>query len=166
MTGIKENFKEGVDNNQIVKITKDKIKQFNKLNNSQVIEYMTEHFPGFNEEEFEQELMYIFEESYNAYLRHDLETVEKHCNLEGLAFYKSKMFVEEEKGGVQKYQNIFGINTPVLVSQMMVDKVPLFTFQIKFYDITCLVKQSDPETIIEGDQYKKNYNELIFWVVP
>lgn len=53
--------------------------------------YMRKHHPDFDEEIFEQEIGHIFEESYNAYLQHDLDKIEESCITEALGFFKALM---------------------------------------------------------------------------
>lgn len=53
LTGLKEKFKDGVDNNEVIKMTKGKIKDSLSKNNSAVLVYMQKKYPNFLEDLFE-----------------------------------------------------------------------------------------------------------------
>lgn len=49
---------------------------------------MREKEPDFDYELFEKEVEHIFEECYNAYLRHDIDVIATSCISEGLSYFR------------------------------------------------------------------------------
>lgn len=48
---------------------------------------MRENFPDFNIEVFENEIGFIFEQNFNAYLNHDMNTIKETCISEAYGFF-------------------------------------------------------------------------------
>ena len=61
MSGMQEKFRDGLENNVVIDKAKEKIKDFKKNHSSDVWVYMKERLGDkFCEEEFEQEIQYLF----------------------------------------------------------------------------------------------------------
>jgi hypothetical protein len=166
---IKENLTNRIVYSENVMVSKtvevyDKIKT--KLSPDVYLE-MRRRYPGFEMEEFEDEVKFIFLEMYKHYLQHDLGYIEKVCAADAYATFSTLINTQKEQGVVHKYEEILNVQHFSIDRAELTDKkIPLFICSLKFNEIECLVDKLDPHKVVEGNLNWSTFRDFAFFIIP
>ncbi len=91
----------------------------------------------------------IFNDFYNAFLRGDLEYLEKFAGEAALAISKTEFKLRKEGGWEHECQHVLDSTYPIFQGSQMVNGRPRFTFSFTIQEIGCRIDSKTGE-IVEG----------------
>lgn len=135
---------------------------------SKAMEIIKKHDPDFDLLEFEEEALYIFETIYSKFLEQDMEYLEGVCVNDAFGYFKNIIAQQQELGVHQKYKSpvfikSFKLNNGVVHPET---SLPMFDFLVEFTEIHCLVKNEEPDVIVEGYDSNMSYTQFTFVLAP
>src|SRR3990167_792449 len=123
---------------------------------SKAVERMRKVYPEFDLFELEDDTREIFQRLYEAFLRRDLEYVEKVAEDQALGYFKASIIRWEEMQVRPKVDKIWFLDAVELQDASIVQSFPVFTFMIRMQDIDCLIstkpEDEGKDVIISGGE--------------
>ena len=77
-----------MDESLVIQKGRELKEKFDEKINNDVMTFMRKRDPNFDLFDFEQEIKFVFEQVYSAYLNHDLDYIEKICFGEALGYFR------------------------------------------------------------------------------
>lgn len=118
------------------------------------VQRMRKVYPEFDLFELEDDTKEIFQRLYEAYLRRELEYVEKVAEDQALGYFKASIIRWEEMQVKPKVDRIWFLDSVELHSAEIIQSFPVFQFMIRMQDVDCLVstkpEDEDKDVIISG----------------
>lgn len=135
---------------------------------SKAMEIIKKNDPDFDLLEFEEEALFIFEKIYSKFLEQDLEYLEGVCVNDAFGYFKSIIVQQQELGVHQKYKSPLFIKSFTLNNGVVHPEtsLPMFDFLVEFSEIHCLVKNDEPDVIVEGYESNMLYTKFTFVLAP
>jgi len=123
--------------------------------------------PNFDIFVFQYEVREIFTRVFNAFLKGDLDYVQKCCGEQALNFFKEKLKLLKDKKCVHLNKELLFVSDMNFLEARFVDKKnsPIFIYQLRAQQQDCIISEVDGKVVEGGIHDIKSFNYILSFQV-